>query len=501
MRTKKTTQAKPLKGLFIGVDGATDDVIGPMMEQGRLPHFTALRRQGAYGRLKSQPGYSSPALWTTIESGYRPEEHGILGFGTALRGNLRKPRIHERLQRAGWKVGLCRMFCNWPPERNEVFVIPSFADVTAKVHPKWVTPLCQARDLSGLREKAGFLWRVANARLGSDTLRKLLAAGLAMRHAHKIAHEAYYLVQRAQHWLYCRIFCRLVRDLHPDYAALLIGIADSVGHRYWHYHHALTHGGTTGHIQRLGGIVEAAYADIDEAIGEALALTDADTIVVIASDHGMELVGRAGDNLIPTSSVPDVLDLPGPVEGYYPGLYAFLAPEEGGPPLHELLSKLAQTRLVSTGQPLFDPCRLSGNRVVFGISQEVAWDPAAKIESWGGKRLALSALARREPRRPGDHGNGPDGILLLKGPGIRKGAQLLRATQFNVAPTVLALLGMPIPENLQEGILADALVPGGRAGRVRAEQEEHVPSRAVQRLDASEKAVLEQRLRDLGYID
>ena len=492
---------KPLKCLFIGVDGATADVISPMVDAGRLPAFARLRREGAYGRMRSQPGYSSPALWCTIESGYPPEEHGVLGFPTALRSNLRRPRLHERAARSGWTVGMCRMFCNWPPAENEAFVVPSFAGVAGKAKPGWVEPLCTAKVLSGAGDKARFAWSCVRARLGLRPLGKLLRAGLGARRREREDSASYYHIQNAQHWLYARLFSRLVRLHGPDYAALMIGMADSVGHRYWHYHEMRRRGERHRACRRFGGVVERAYAEIDRAIGELLALADDETTVVIASDHGMEYVGRGGANLVVASALPKLLGLDSQVEAYFAGYIAYLGIPAGTMPLEALLEKVAETRLTSPEQPLFDPCHVSGKRIRLGIARNVAYEPDRRVRLWNGRTVRLGDLARREPRRPGDHGHGPDGILMLRGPGVRPGAAIRDATHYHVAPTALALLGMPIPRGLKESPLTDVLQPECVAGIAYAENEQASPATPGETLTAEQEATLEDRLRDLGYID
>lgn len=495
------TQPKPLKCLFIGVDGATDDVIGPMVEAGRLPTFARLRRGGAYGRMQSQPGYSSPALWCTIESGYPPEEHGVLGFPTALRSNLRRLRLHERLAKAGWKIGMCRMFCNWPPGKNEAFVVPSFAGVAGKAKPAWVEPLCKAKVLSAMSDKARFLWSCAKARIGLRPLINVLKAGANSHRVERENSKAYFHLQNAQHWLYARLFRRLVRTHQPDYAALMIGIADSIGHRYWRYHEMRRRGERHRACRRFGDLVERAYAEIDRAVGELLTLTDDRTTVVIASDHGMEYVEREGANLVVASALPKLLDLDSQVEAYFAGYIAYLGVPTGGPALDDLLAKVKRTRLTSPEQRLFDPCHISGKRIRLGIARDVAYEPDRPVRVWNGRVIRLRDLARREPRRPGDHGHGPDGILLLRGPGIRRGATIRDATHYHVAPTALALLGMPIPGGLRGEPLADVLQPECVADIVYTEDETASPATPSETLTAEQEATLEDRLRDLGYID
>ncbi len=501
MSKLRDSSRRPLRCLLIGVDGATDDVIGPMMAEGKLPNLARLRCRGAYGRLRSQPGYSSPALWTTIESGYSPDEHGITGFPTALRANLRKPRLQERLGRLGWRVGLCRMFCNWPPAENEVFVVPSFADVSAKAHPEWVAPLCQGKQLHGFGRKVWYLLHVLGAGLGKDACAGLIRAGLAMRHLQQRDHRAYFLVQTAQQLLYTRLFCQLLGICRPHYAAYMFGIADSVGHRYWDRYENWKHGSPSSADRQLGSVVPKTYEAIDKGMGEILRFADAETVVFIVSDHGMELVRQGGTNLVPASSLHRRLELPYPVEGYYAGLTAYLGLASAKGNLTDLLNKVRATRVDGLGTGLFDPCAMVGSRIRLGVARDIPVRPDSQVRMWNGARVPLSDLVRCEPRRPSDHGHGPDGILLMCGRGVKPGSTLTDATQYDVVPTLLRLLGMPVPVDLPGRLLREA-VHDGLVENVRQEDaaDENLEATPTA-LSEKEKEVLEKRLRELGYVD
>jgi hypothetical protein len=68
--------------LVVGVDSATLDAILPMAEQGNLPFFSRVLRDGAYGRLSSfSPSRPAPT-WTTVATGKFPYQHGVLGSRT-----------------------------------------------------------------------------------------------------------------------------------------------------------------------------------------------------------------------------------------------------------------------------------------------------------------------------------------------------------------------------------------------------------------------------------
>jgi len=69
-----------VKVLLVGIDGASFRVLDPLLAAGRLPAFASLRERGASGVLRSENPMISPALWTTLATGRPRREHGITGF-------------------------------------------------------------------------------------------------------------------------------------------------------------------------------------------------------------------------------------------------------------------------------------------------------------------------------------------------------------------------------------------------------------------------------------
>ncbi len=68
------------KVLLIGIDGMEWDIVNPLMEEGRLPNIKRLVDEGTSGVLLSREKTLSPIIWTTIATGKKREEHGIDGF-------------------------------------------------------------------------------------------------------------------------------------------------------------------------------------------------------------------------------------------------------------------------------------------------------------------------------------------------------------------------------------------------------------------------------------
>lgn len=103
------------------------------------------------------------------------------------------------------------------------------------------------------------------------------------------------------------------------------------------------------------------------------------------------------------------------------------------------------------------------------------------------------------------HRHGPPGIVLMKGGPVKQGAVLQGADIYDLHPTLLYLLGLPVPQDVQGKVLLEALDPAF----VRAHPVRQVPSYAglglspnlpgAARDGAMNEAEIE-KLRALGYI-
>jgi predicted AlkP superfamily phosphohydrolase/phosphomutase len=66
--------------LVVGLDGATFDIIRPMVAQDRLPNLGRMMRVGSSGPLRSIIPPVTPAAWTSFFTGKNPGKHGIYDF-------------------------------------------------------------------------------------------------------------------------------------------------------------------------------------------------------------------------------------------------------------------------------------------------------------------------------------------------------------------------------------------------------------------------------------
>lgn len=70
----------PSRWLVIGWDSADWRLVLPLLERGEMPHLAALMQSGVYGDLATFEPTVSPAIWTTVATGSTPAEHGIRHF-------------------------------------------------------------------------------------------------------------------------------------------------------------------------------------------------------------------------------------------------------------------------------------------------------------------------------------------------------------------------------------------------------------------------------------
>ncbi len=69
-----------MKVCVLGLDGATWDILGPLMREGRMPNLARLVDQGVSGTLRSIFPPLSPVAWTGVMTGKNSGKHGVFEF-------------------------------------------------------------------------------------------------------------------------------------------------------------------------------------------------------------------------------------------------------------------------------------------------------------------------------------------------------------------------------------------------------------------------------------
>ena len=97
----------------------------------------------------------------------------------------------------------------------------------------------------------------------------------------------------------------------------------------------------------------------------------------------------------------------------------------------------------------------------------------------------------------------PAGIYVVAGPGIAPLGRRAEAPIEALAPTILCLLGVPVPDGMDAPPLLDFLTPEARA----ATPVRYVPDREPDAVEdegwrsRADQATVEARLRALGYVE
>lgn len=123
MPAAASTQAG--KVLVIGLDGATFDLIKPWAADGYLPTLDRLMREGAHGTLRSTiPPMTAPA-WTSFATGTNPAKHrlydwiarepGSYRFSPVTAVNGTAPTIYTLLSRANRRICTLNVPMTYPP--------------------------------------------------------------------------------------------------------------------------------------------------------------------------------------------------------------------------------------------------------------------------------------------------------------------------------------------------------------------------------------------------
>jgi len=68
------------KLVFLGFDGLDPKITERLMDEGKLPHFTRLKNEGGYRRLRTTYPALSPVAWSTFATGVNPAKHNIYDF-------------------------------------------------------------------------------------------------------------------------------------------------------------------------------------------------------------------------------------------------------------------------------------------------------------------------------------------------------------------------------------------------------------------------------------
>ncbi|MBN2065258.1 MAG: alkaline phosphatase family protein [Candidatus Thermoplasmatota archaeon] len=124
------------KVIVIGLDGATFNVISPLVERGELPTIKKVLENGASAHLASTIPPLSSTAWASFMTGMTPSNHGAYDFIIKKQGSygskflngtlIKAPAFWETLGSAGKKAIVQNVMGTYPPKPVNGYLITGF---------------------------------------------------------------------------------------------------------------------------------------------------------------------------------------------------------------------------------------------------------------------------------------------------------------------------------------------------------------------------------------
>jgi predicted AlkP superfamily phosphohydrolase/phosphomutase len=506
------------RALVIGSDGASPELIFRWAEAGVLPTFRKMLEHGTRAKLRSTiPPHSGPA-WVSAITGKNPSKHGVFYFTTVnprrapprivSSDDIRTDTLFDVLGASGrssvvvnvpityppWKIGGILVSGMFAPSERVVFTYPP------EIGPKLVSEGYEVEFST---------WETWSEVASKRRLTKEEAEEELSRRRKAYFSRAIEIDNKNAEAL-----LSLLKGREWDFAMVMLPGLDRIQHLLWQSN-TPSEEDAVGAAFGCSKYIVDAYRNLDGLVARITEAVGRDAWTIIMSDHGFgpaprtfyvnrwlategfltpakKRGGKLGAlyerGLIRTRSLlrrartgrplrgPDMptfhgllpigsLDLPG-TKAYAPTPYGLVNINASSDQDRRQIADAMTKRL----EALVDPA--TGARVIIKVhsSGELYPGPFSDEASdlllepdpnyYVDNRVGGKEVLADSSRHPASHK--PDGVLVLSGPDVREGFELERAHLFDVFPTVLRLLGVPLPMNLDGRPLDDALIPGGR---------------------------------------
>ncbi len=489
--------------LIIGLDGATWDVLNPLMAEGRMPRLREAVEAGASGILRSTTPPITPAAWTTFLTGKQPGSHGIIDFerydvhtnklelnSTRCLGHVRN--IWQILGDRGFAIGSVNVPMTYPPIPVNGFLVSGFE--TPGPHKEFVYPALLKKEL---------LKRWPDPTVRKNWQRKRFRGIAQFEDNVAYVSRSFHQGAAMTKWL---------GDRHGwDVLMVVLKLVDNLQHKTWKYLDPRW----ANRDPKRAEITKRGFAEADRSVGELLDYARSrDATVLMVSDHGHgSLDGKVQPNLLLQRWGYLALH-GGGAQSVTRGRYlidrAFGRTKKfarQGDVLHDLAVDFSRTKacVMHAGMAGFVYINLKGRQPT-GIVEPEDYEPIrdelrsrflgreCRTKAPDGEEVSmftevhkpeelygctrekqpwmpdliltprdgLAVVRRIRGRRPvqwlpyrkieGTHR--PDGILVATGPHIAKVTNL-HAHIVDCAPTLLAMLGLRVPEDMQGRVVTE----------------------------------------------
>jgi predicted AlkP superfamily phosphohydrolase/phosphomutase len=526
--------------LLIGLDGATFDILDPLIADGVLPALQRLIGSGVRATLKSTVPALTPPAWTSLVSGRGPGAHGIFDFfrkdtpsSPSVRfltsRDVECPTVWSLASDAGLRSTVLNFPLTFPAPRIAGHVVPGgfmpWRQLRLGCHPEGLFDRLRAVPSFNPRELALDMGHEAKALDGCAD--EEYVPWIEMH------------IRRERQWV--DIARHLIHEEPSELTALLFDGTDKIQHLCWRFLDPAMSGDLASAWERdVRDKCREYYRELDTLIGE-LCDTIPDATTFVTSDHGFgpqvrtffvnSWLERAGllawhEGKAPQTSGAGSLGLNQLARHVYQidwtrtrayaplpsgnGIHIVMAGDAypGGVPAsdyhrcrREIADGLMKVRDPETGEPVVE--RVWTREELFP-GANVALAPDLTLELTDGGLMSILAseqVVRRRPVPTGTHR--PDGIFIACGEEYRRGVRVDPLAIVDVAPQLLHALGLPIPSALEGRIAFDAFDPAALAARPPQLDDAAAAAASTTEagLDAEAEAEIIERLQALGYVE
>jgi predicted AlkP superfamily phosphohydrolase/phosphomutase len=508
------------KVILLGLDGATFDLIDPWLERGELPNFARIVEESVKGELTSIFPPTSPGAWSSIVTGKNPGKHGL--FDWRIRhnnsydlipvsaANRYGQALWDILSENGLKVGILNVPMTYPPAMVNGFMV-SGMDTPSEAEVFTYPPDLYQEICTHCGQYVVDAWVETGEGAARERWLSRLRASLQSREA-----ALNYLMEKYP-W---------------DFLMAVFVFPDRLQHVLWHCFDQRHPFYTPALANQCGEVLLEFYQMADKFLGGLVDRVDENTTLFVVSDHGfgpihkLVFVNKFLQNLgllkIKRDAPPPKIDwahTKAYAFGYHGSIYINLRGREPegtvmpGQQYEELREQIIEAlrNLVDpeTGKPIVSaiykreeiyhgPYLVRAPDVLFQpIEEETPYRVFDGFNYIDNPDLPLiiadSALGTGAHRL--------NGIFLAWGKHIMPKQPLTGASVIDVAPTVLHLMGQPIPDDMDGRVLKEIFEPDFSTKPI-----EYVPGLAPEEemgesvYSDDEVALITERLRGLGYV-
>jgi hypothetical protein len=217
------------------------------------------------------------------------------------------------------------------------------------------------------------------------------------------------------------------------------------------------------------------------------------------SDHGQRPVHRDGARWYRIKTTRLLADL-GIVNKVYAtnmGSELYLRPAGSAADFATALAAIRSVVSTADGKAIFVVTERPAGEALVTVNSEL---PDSDTTAYVGTHVMhRSDLLDATERISGEHTE--TAIVLMVGPDIAKGVSIPRGSVLDVAPTVLALLGLPVARDMDGKILDAAFRPGVVDRLALAYVDSYGTPDAVRRIDDGIGGRKLEQLKALGYVE